>query len=199
MIGNEILNCVSSCKGFYKGGINLEDKLIIKNIKKQKEKGMEMLIDEYGNFITSIVRRTLANARIYEEECIDDVLLSIWNNIEKFDSEKNSFKNWIGSISKYRAINYRKKYTNNNMHLELEDKEISYIDKKLDKKEIEEEVNDLISTLSDKDAELFRKYYLEDISLKDIAIQNETTVENLHNRLSRGRKKMKIHLNKKKA
>lgn len=199
MIGNKIFNCISSCKGFYKGGINLEDKLIIKNIKKQKEKGMEMLIDEYGNFITSIVRRTLANARIYEEECIDDVLLSIWNNIEKFDSEKNSFKNWIGSISKYRAINYRKKYTNNNIHLELEDKEISYIDKKLDKKEIEEEINDLISTLSDKDAELFRKYYLEDISLKDIAIQNETTVENLHNRLSRGRKKMRIHLNRKKA
>ncbi|MFL8800785.1 sigma-70 family RNA polymerase sigma factor [Clostridioides difficile] len=177
----------------------MEDKLIIKNIKKKKEKGMEMLIDEYGNFIASIVRRTLANARIYEEECIDDVLLSIWNNIEKFDSEKNSFKNWIGSISKYRAINYRKKYTNNNMHLELEDKEISYIDKKLYKKEIEEEINDLISTLSAKDAELFRKYYLEEMSLKDIAMQNETTVENLHNRLSRGRKKMKIHLNKKKA
>ncbi|MCC0630568.1 MULTISPECIES: sigma-70 family RNA polymerase sigma factor [unclassified Clostridioides] len=177
----------------------MEDKLIIKNIKKQKEKGMEMLIDEYGSFITSIVRRTLANARIYEEECIDDVLLSIWNNIEKFDSEKNSFKNWIGSISKYRAINYRKKYANSNVYLDSEAKEIIYIDKDLDKREIEEEVDNLISTLSYKDAELFRKYYLEDVSLKDIAVQNETTVENLHNRLSRGRKKMRLSLSKKKA
>ncbi|MDB0440001.1 sigma-70 family RNA polymerase sigma factor [Clostridioides difficile] len=177
----------------------MEDKLIIKNIIKKKEKGMEMLIDEYGNFITSIVRRTLVNAKIYEEECIDDVLLAIWNNIEKFDNEKNSFKNWIGSISKYRAINYRKKYISSDAYLNIEHEEIPYIDKELDMREIEEEINDLISTLNDKDAEIFRRYYLEDISLKDIAIQNETTVENLHNRLSRGRKKLRLHLNKKKA
>ncbi|HGM3507248.1 TPA: sigma-70 family RNA polymerase sigma factor [Clostridioides difficile] len=177
----------------------MDNRLIIKNIRKKKEKGMEMLIDEYGNFIASIVRRTLANAKIYEEECIDDVLLSIWNNIEKFDSEKNSFKNWIGSISKYRAINYRKKYTNSNVYLDSEQKEIIYIDKELDKREIEEEVENLISTLNDKDAKLFRMYYLEDIPLKEIAIQDETTVENLHNRLSRGRKKMRLNLNKKKA
>lgn len=177
----------------------MEDKLIIKNIIKKKEKGMEMLIDEYGNFIASIVRRTLMDAKIYEEECVDDVLLSIWNNIEKFDNEKNSFKNWIGSISKYRAINYRKKYISSNSYLNIEHEEIPYIDKELDMREIEEEINDLISTLNDKDAEIFRRYYLEDISLKDIAIQNETTVENLHNRLSRGRKKLRLHLNKKKA
>ena len=88
----------------------MQDELMIKYIKKKKEKGMEILIDNYRGIITSVVRKHLGVLVNYEEECVDDVLLSIWNNIKSFDSTKNSFKNWICAISKYKAIDYKKKY-----------------------------------------------------------------------------------------
>ncbi len=63
---------------------------MIKYIKKKKEKGMELLIDNYRGIITAIVRKHLGVLINYEDECVDDVLMSIWNNIKRFDSSKNT-------------------------------------------------------------------------------------------------------------
>ncbi|MBO3446198.1 sigma factor [Clostridium sp. CCUG 7971] len=88
----------------------MEDELIIKYIKRRKEKGMEMLIDNYRGIITSVVRKHIGVLINYEEECVSDVFLSTWGNIKSFDKNKNNFKNWICAISKYKAIDYKRKY-----------------------------------------------------------------------------------------
>lgn len=76
----------------------------------KKEKGLELLIDQYGGLITAIVRKHLGTLKSYEEECVNDVLLAIWHHIHRFDSEKNTFKNWVAAIAKYKAIDYQRKY-----------------------------------------------------------------------------------------
>ena len=63
---------------------------MIKYIKKKKEKGMELLIDNYRGIITAIIRKHLGVLINYEDECVDDVLMSIWNNIKRFDNSKNT-------------------------------------------------------------------------------------------------------------
>lgn len=83
----------------------MEDKIIIKYLKKRKEKGIDMLLQSYGGLITSIVRKQLHDLENYHDECIDDILLAIWDNISTFDN-KGSFKSWIGSICKYKTIDY---------------------------------------------------------------------------------------------
>lgn len=150
-----------------------------------------MLIDEYGGFITFIVRKYLGSLKNYEEECIDDVLLDIWNNINSFDENKSTFKNWIGSIAKYKAINYKKKYIREINLCDIEESSSSYEDKNLVNLEIQQEIEDLLSNLKEKDRDIFRKYYLEDVSLEIIATEVNTSVDNLYNRISRGRNKIK--------
>ena len=46
-------------------------------------------------------------------------------------------------------------------------------------------------TWSDKDKELFIKYYIEGYKLCEIAKKDKTNITNLHSRLSRGRKRIK--------
>lgn len=163
---------------------------MIKYIKNKKEKGMEVLIDNYRGIITAVVRRHLGVLINYEEECVDDVLMSIWDNIKSFDKSKNTFKNWICAVSKYKAIDYKKKYISKIGHVDLS-QEIYYIDQELLKTEIEEEVNDLLSYLNEIDRRLFEDHYLKGESLEEIAIKNNTKVSNLYNRLSRGRKRIR--------
>lgn len=163
---------------------------MIKYIKKKKEKGMELLIDNYRGIITAVVRRHLGVLTNYEEECVDDVLMSIWDNIKSFDSSKNTFKNWICAISKYKAIDYKKKYLSKIEHVDMSE-EIYYIDEELLKSEMEEEINDILSYLNESDRRLFREHYLEGEPLEEIAIKNNTKVSNLYNRLSRGRKRIR--------
>ena len=172
----------------------MQDNLLIKYIKKKNPKGMDMLIDNYGGIITSVVRNHLGVLRNYEEECINDVLLSIWESIEGYDKDRNSFKNWICAIAKYKSINYRKKYLAKYEETQINN-EIYYIDKDLIKLEVNEDVEDILHCLNSKDKELFIKYYIEGYELEEIAKENKTNVTNLYSRLSRGRKKIKKTLN----
>ena len=71
------------------------------------------------------------------------------------------------------------------------DSNLFYIDENLYKLEIEEEIDQLLSSLNDKDKELFIRYYLNGDKLEEIASDNSTNISNLHSRLSRGRKKIR--------
>lgn len=168
----------------------MQDELMIKYIKKRKEKGMEMLIDDYRGLITSVIRKNLGVLVNYEEECVSDVLLLIWKNINSFDSDKNEFKNWICAISKYKAIDYKRKYLSKIETVDIS-KEIYYIDTELMRNEIKEEVDEMLIHLNEKDKELFINHYIEGEKLEIIAKKRNTNISNLYNRLSRGRKKIR--------
>lgn len=171
----------------------MQDNLMIKYIKKKKEKGMEILIDQYNGLITSVVRYHLGTLINYEEECVSDTLLAIWDNIEGFDKDKNSFKNWICAIAKYKAIDYKRKYLNK-IETSTLDEQTYYIDKNLIKLEIEEELNETLNFLSKEDEDIFRRYYIEDESIVDIASNKKLAISSVHSKLSRGRAKIRKSL-----
>ena len=168
----------------------MQDELIIKYIKKKKEVGMELLIDNYRGILTSVVRKHLGVLINYEEECIDDVLLSIWDNIKSFDKNKNQFKNWICAIAKYKAIDYKRKYLNK-IEISSLDDQTSYVDKNLLNIEIQEALNETLNFLSPEDKEIFRRYYLDDENIADIANDKKLAISSVHSKLSRGRAKIR--------
>lgn len=151
-----------------------------------------MLIDKYTPILKGVIRNHISPVSNYEEECLSDVLFLIWENIESFKSKESSFKNWICAIAKYKAIDYKRKYISK-LSEEL-DTETSYIDENLQKLEIDQEIEELLQFLNDKDRELFKRYYLSGDKLEEIAFDNKTNVTNLHSRLSRGRKKIRKHI-----
>lgn len=173
----------------------MQDELIIKYIKKRKQKGLEILIRDYNRLITSVVRTHLGKLVNYEEECVSDVFLAIWNNIDSFDKDKNTFKNWICAVAKHKSIDYKKKYLSK-LESEQVDNSIYYIDKNLLRLELEEDINEILKHLNEKDKNIFIKYYLKEISPEDIAIENNISTSSLYSRLSRGRKKIRENLYK---
>ncbi|OXX84948.1 RNA polymerase subunit sigma-70 [Paraclostridium benzoelyticum] len=171
----------------------MKDKLMIKYIKKKNQKGMEILIDQYNSLITSVIRYHLGSLVNYEEECVSDTLLAIWDNVEGFDQDKNTFKNWICAIAKYKAIDYKRKYLNKIEISDL-DEQNYYIDKNLLKIEIQEELNETLKFLSEEDKEIFRRYYLNDESVIDIANDKKLAISSVHSKLSRGKAKIRKSL-----
>lgn len=171
----------------------MKDKLIIKYIKKKNQKGMEILIDQYNGLITSVIRYHLGSLINYEEECVSDTLLAIWDNVEGFDQDKNTFKNWICAIAKYKAIDYKRKYLNKIEISDL-DEQNYYIDKNLLKIEIQEELNETLKFLSEEDKEIFRRYYLNYESVIDIANDKKLAISSVHSKLSRGKAKIRKSL-----
>mgnify|MGYP000922268605 CR=1 FL=1 len=168
---------------------------VVLELHKRNPKALDFIVDIYGGLIKSIVKKTLFN---FEDsgsidECVNDVFLGIWNNIDKFHKD-NSFKNWIAAIAKYKAIDYQRKLIKglNNRNIDAIEIQVNdTVDKKLLEKETYDELLKLLSKLKSRDKEIFIRKYFNDESTKDIAAKLNVNKEVINNRLSRGRKKLR--------
>lgn len=137
----------------------------IKQLRLHNEKALAYVIDEYGGLLMSVIRKHLFYLPERQEECFDDVLLKIWQNIDSFDETKNTFKNWAAAVAKYQAIDYLRSYQREVQTVNIEDTVIVHEDKTLAQivdKEISQEVEQMLSCLKPKDRELFYKLYVEE-------------------------------------
>ena len=170
----------------------MDDEHIVAGILKKDERALDQLIDKYGGLIKSIVSFHLYMDYGYQEECMNDILMILWDKIDQYNPEKNSLKNWIGAVCKYRCINYKRKYYREQFD-ELDDS--LQLDNNPERIILEEELSDetesLLTALSKKDREIFRKRFLKDESIDDISKSMKLAPSVIYNRISKGKKKIK--------
>jgi RNA polymerase sigma factor (sigma-70 family) len=166
---------------------------VVQHIQNKNEKAIPFIINQYGGLLTAIIKRHLNYQQQDYEECLDDVLLSIWNNIHSFDCAKNSFKQWMAAIAKYKAIDYqRRQITIQNQQFSIADMNESMF--KATQLTETNGVEELLEQLSATERKIFEKYYLEGTPSSEIAKELNTKESWVYNKLSRGRKKLKNFL-----
>ena len=169
----------------------------IKQLRLHNEKALAYVINEYGGLLMSVIRKHLFYLPEKQEECFDDVLLKIWQNIESFHEEKSTFRNWAAEVAKYQAIDYLRNYRKELQTMNIEDAVIVQEDKALAEmieKEVNSEVEKMLACLNPRDRELFYKLYVEEESMTQISHETGMKPEVIYNRLSRGRKKIRKNL-----
>lgn len=162
---------------------------VVQQIKKRNEKAITFIIQTYGGLLSAIIKRHVHYNQQEYEECLDDVLLAIWQHIDAFDEEKNSFKQWIAAIAKYRAIDYQRRIIKNGKQF-INAKITDNMYSKQPQSQ-QPDVAELLAHLSPTDQTIFKKYYLEGFSAREIAQQMNVKESWIHNKLSRGRKKLR--------
>lgn len=172
-----------------------EENFLLK-LRKKDEKALEYSIDVYGSLVNGIVRNVLYSSENEGiiEECISDVFLSVWENIDRFKGDKNNFKSWIGAISRYKALDYYRKYKNKHIETNINDNEISsevIIEDAFIKADETKRVVELINELKEPDRSIFVMKFLFGYSSKKISDILNITVSSIDTKISRGRKKLK--------
>lgn len=120
--------------------------------------------------------------------------LSVWNNIDKFRGNNDNFKSWIGGISKYKAIDYYRKYSTEKGNTEIIDNSISNgenLEENIIKGIETRNVMKLINELKEPDKSIFVMKFLFGYSGQKISDALGLTVSNINTRVSRGRKRLK--------
>jgi len=180
--------------------LELEEKMkihennFISELRNKNEKALYFVIDNYGWIIKSTVKKSLYNLIGHQEECINDILLAIWDNIDSFDEDKNSFKNWVAAISKYKSIDYQRKYLKNLKDENIENTELVSPENLLEKvleKDVQNSLEKLLAPLKPEDKKIFLMVYLEEKDFDEISEELRIPKSILYNRLSRGKKKIK--------
>ena len=173
--------------------MKLTDNELIELVTQKNQQAFDELTKRYIKLIKSIVIYHLKDLSMWQDDCVNDILFAIWQNADKFDAGRNSLKNWIGAVSKYRCINYKRKFyrdlTAGELNEEITDGKD--INTELLASEINEEIMSLLSALKPVDKEIFIKHYFKDVPINEISIEMNKNADWIYNRISRGKKKLR--------
>jgi RNA polymerase sigma-70 factor (ECF subfamily) len=179
--------------------LQITEENFIEQMKKRNEKSLEYVIDNYAWVIKTVLKKHLFYLIDYYDECMNDCLLAIWENIYYYNPEKSNFKNWIGGIARFKAIDYTRKYLKDLENIHIEDINISIEDnsyKKVLEREVIEEIENLLQHLSKEDQIIFKKIYFEEKDMNEVSSDMGLSKSILYNRISRGKKKIRDEVKK---
>ncbi|MDN7242781.1 sigma-70 family RNA polymerase sigma factor [Planococcus sp. N028] len=176
----------------------MEDFIV--RLKRKDEEALNYMIDTYMPFLKGICQHILTKScgQQAAEECLNDVLLAIWQKAHQFEGDAADFRKWAGMITKYKAIDNYRRHAKHQQRESTTD-EIRNDGRTYDtedavlQKEAREEMLFQLHELPEADRELLlMKYYL-DLSNSEIAAVLGVTVAAIENRLYRGKRKL-VHL-----
>ena len=170
--------------------MKISDENVVQQIQLKNEEALNYLVIKFGGLLNGIIRKYINSHNQDIEECFADVLVSIWFNIDSFDASKNEFKQWIAAIAKYRAIDYLRKLDQIKQHTTTTEITDRLLNQPVSSNH-SEDISILLNKLNDTERALFNKYYLEGISTDELANDLQVKPSWIHNKLSRGRKKLK--------
>lgn len=83
------------------------DELIVDILKKNPQKGLKLIIDQYTGLIYTICHNKLKGVMSHEdiEECVSDVFVDIYKQRDIIDLAKGSLRSYLCVIAKRKAIN----------------------------------------------------------------------------------------------
>ncbi len=171
------------------------DRNFITRLQRGKEDALEFIVDQYLAVIKGIsykVLSPLGNDGIVEE-CINDILLSIWNHSNKFHGDTPlEFKKWICTIAKFKAIDYyRKAKKKAELHIDISAIHVTNsAEDELVIMEDQAELIKLINQLEPVDRNIFILKYFLGLKTEEIASKLGMTHSAIDNRIYRGKKKL---------
>lgn len=169
-----------------------------RELKKKNQKALDFLVDNYSNLIFKVSISILGSGKREDAiECVNDVVLKVWQNIGFYNDGKSSFSSWLIAISKYNAIDYKRKLKRKNENYDIESLELSSykeVEDRIIEAENKEELLEIISSLKDIDKDIFIRRYFVGESISEICENLNLSRSAVDNRILRGKKHLKEKL-----
>lgn len=172
----------------------IEEKKIEKYFSKN-ELNMQYMIDDYYNYIRTIIKNFKSINIEDEEEIVADVFFIIWKNKEILD-RKLKLSPYIAGIIKNIIYKKYKETRINTVYEEMEENiESNFnVEKLLEEKELNDCIIKKLKSIGENEYLVFTKFYYQDKKIKDISNELGLSISNTKTILHRTRKKVKEFL-----
>jgi RNA polymerase sigma-70 factor (ECF subfamily) len=175
-------------------GEKMDDQELIRGIKVNNSFCLNLLIEKYISYITSVIAHVGKNylTRQDIEEISADAFTSLWEYKDEFVLEGKSVKSYLAAIARNRVKNVlcMRKIKLLPLEEDLIDSEL-YVEEIVANRQMYEQINDIVNEMQEPDKEIFirRYFYYEKTSqiAKELSI-NKKTIET---RILRGREKLR--------
>ena len=176
----------------------ITDDNYIELLRRKDERALEYVVVKYGGLLRSILRNRLSLIPDMLDECFDDVLMKVWEHADDYDETRCEFKSWLAAIARYRAIDYLRKARREEEKMAGESiddmvTEPGAADPRIAQIEdaIESEAEQMLSCLSPKDREIFKRIYIDGDSIEEVSRDMDMPKEQVYNHTSRSKKRLR--------
>ncbi|KMT21808.1 sigma-70 family RNA polymerase sigma factor [Clostridium cylindrosporum] len=169
-----------------------DDDNFIDGLRNRNEDALEYTIDRFTPIVTSVVGKVLeCYGKETKEECISDVFVSVWWNIERFKGEGTVFKNWICAVARFKAIDYYRRFANKENVISINTTVSPDVLDEIITNEDRKEVVELLNILVPEDRKIFSMRFFLGMKVKEIALQLNLSEAIVSNRIYKGKERIK--------
>jgi len=157
---------------------------------------IDTIVNDFSGYIYTIIKNSINDfSKEDYEEIISDVFFTVWKNQERLEKDR-IFTPYLAGITK---VLIKEKKRKHNPVVNIDDysdklESEKAIDISFDLKEEVDFLEDKINKYSNTDLNIFRDYYYEDMSIRQISIKRKLSEVSVKSRLYRIRKKLKKDL-----
>ena len=169
-----------------------EDNYVV-GLQAKNEKALKFFIEHDGWIVKSIVHKMMAKYQDKQEECMNDIFLAVWKNVDRYTGEKASFRTWLTAVARYQVLSHIRDIRYHD-YVSLDDVEPvgdSDVKSRLFDEEEMLEFQKLLEILSEKDRQIFTELFWYEKSYEEVGQEMNMPVERVYSRVSRGKKKLK--------
>ncbi len=129
---------------------------------------INVVLKNYYGYVDSIVKKYFSNYND-REEYVMDIFLKVYNNINKFNPEKGSFKSWLSILSKNYCIDMTRKRKNELVFVEAKEFYFKPLDEDKYDYSLDALVDTCLSFATGEEVRLINLFYFENKKHKEIA------------------------------
>ena len=177
----------------------MKDEKLLRLLRRDPERGINALVDEYGALVYAVIRGQLSPFGFCGQDieaCAADTVSEFYLDIDRFDPQKGGIRGWLCMIARHNALDLIRRSAKERAFIPLDETaELIPDDFSLEGEFVErsekESLAEAIDALGEPDREIIvRKYYLGQSS-KEIAQRLNMTVSNVDTRTHRAVKKLR--------
>lgn len=169
-----------------------EDNYVV-GLQAKNEKALKFFIEHDGWIVKSIVHKMMAKYQDKQEECMNDIFLAVWKNVDRYTGEKASFRTWLTAVARYQVLSHIRDIRYHD-YVSLDDVEPvgdSDVKSRLFDEEEMLEFQKLLEILSEEDRQIFTALFWHEKSYEEVGQEMNMPVDRVYSRVSRGKKKLK--------
>ncbi|MFB9274396.1 sigma-70 family RNA polymerase sigma factor [Cohnella cellulosilytica] len=171
----------------------MEESILLKQLKQRRQSALEELIGLYGAYVSTIVRNVIGSRMKNEdvEEVVSDVFVLLWTHAERIRDDSTTIKSYLAAIARNQSL---KKWREHHPHTYPLDDDILTAEISTNEwAELERRdwLEWALSLMSERDREIFIRYYFLMEKTAVIAEQLRMNESTVRSRLSRGRENLR--------
>lgn len=177
------------------GGLDLDEKELLRRIRKGDTDALQQIIDGYSGYVYAIVKNIIQPPLQPEdiEEVVSDVFLRLWEKVETVDADR--LRSWLAAVTRNRA---KDKLRALHLSLPLEEDVLDCTVEGPEEDALRREAGriarDAVESLPEPDRSIFLRFYYLYQKTGDIAAALHMKPAAVRARLSRGRERLKAML-----